>query len=79
MQDWAVTLCKIAKMQDGIKWPNWPFGFGQRHFDADQNQNFKIVVLIGGGQNVRHQTGKRDSAQRRHVVKIKIAKCKLGP
>ena len=29
MQDWAVTLCKIAKMQDGIK----------VHNNADQNQN----------------------------------------
>ena len=23
MQDWAVTLCKIAKMQDGIKSSDW--------------------------------------------------------
>ena len=36
---------------------NCPFGFGLRHFAADQNQNDKIVVLIGGGQNVRHQQG----------------------
>ena len=33
---------KIAKMPDGIKCPNWPFGFGLRHFDADQNQNIKL-------------------------------------
>ena len=54
MQDLTSPLWKIAKMQDGIKWPNWPFGFGLR-------------------QNDRYQTDKRDSAQRRHVGKIKIA------
>ena len=50
MQDLAVTLEKIAKMQDWIVGnvadnltvtlrTNCPFGSGLRHFAADQNQN----------------------------------------
>ena len=54
MQDLTSPLWKIAKMQDRIKWPNWPFGFGQR-------------------QNDRHETDKRDSAQRRHVKKVRAS------
>ena len=49
MQDLAVTLKKIAKMQNWIVAnvtdlsvtlrTNCPFAFGPRHFAADQNQN----------------------------------------
>ena len=53
MQDLTVTLEKIAKMQDWIVGnvadnltvtlrTNCPFGFGLRHFAADQNQNVKM-------------------------------------
>jgi len=34
---------------------NCPFGFGLRHFAADHKIRTPFVVLIGGGQNVRHQ------------------------
>ena len=36
---------------------NCSFGFGLRHFAADHQSERQFVVLIGGGQNVRHQQG----------------------
>ena len=52
MQDLAVTLEKIAKMQDWIVAngtdlsvtlrTNCQFAFGPRHFASDQNQNEKF-------------------------------------
>ena len=55
LSDWIVG--SVADNLSVTLRTNCPFGFGLRHFAADQNQNDKIVVLIGGGQSVRHQQG----------------------
>ena len=51
MQDWPVLTRKIAKMQDGIILRQAQYGQWKMTLTRIRTSN---VVLIGGGQNVRH-------------------------